>query len=150
MNVNGIFQKEIVPSLLKISISLKFTPWISSQIYREPPGVFHFFALPTLEIYVFSSIFGVPPWIFLLIFSIGGSQFFPQLEFLEKPNGNDRFCSKIIYFVFTFDCNFEYFLITELWINDKYWMLLMILKVFFRYYFLLISVFIFFNKSNID
>ena len=46
---NGLFQKKIVPPLLRISIFLKLTPWISSQIYRDPPGIFYFFALTPLE-----------------------------------------------------------------------------------------------------
>ena len=36
-------------------------PWISSQIYRDPLELV-FFALTSLEIHVFSSIFGVPLW----------------------------------------------------------------------------------------
>ena len=61
----GLFQKKIAPPLLRISIFLNFTPWISSQIYRDPPGIFNFFfaLTPPLEIHVFSSIFGAPPGI---------------------------------------------------------------------------------------
>ena len=50
--------------LLRISIILKLTPWISSQIY--PSGVtvnFPFFCIDPLEIHVFSSISGEPPGI---------------------------------------------------------------------------------------
>ena len=79
-------------SLLRISIFLRLTPWISSQFYHDLPGIFHCFALIPLEILVFPSNFDIPLWNsnyfhstplkFLLISSTGGFQFF----FLEKPN----------------------------------------------------------------
>ena len=53
----GLFQKKIVPPVLRISIFLKFTPWISSQIYRDPPGVF---GLPP----GIPTTFSLPPGIF--------------------------------------------------------------------------------------
>ena len=60
----GLFQKKnCTPPL--ISILLKLTSWISSQIYRDLPLKFSiFFALtfPPLEIYVFSWTFCIPPW----------------------------------------------------------------------------------------
>ena len=31
--------------LLRISIFLKLIPWISSQFYHDPPGIFHFFCI---------------------------------------------------------------------------------------------------------
>ena len=54
-----------------------WTPWISSQIYRELEFSI-FFALAPLEIHVFSSIFGAPgiPTTFTLLNRGGGLQFF--------------------------------------------------------------------------
>ena len=59
--------------LLGISIFLKLTPWISSQIYRDP---LEFFALTPLEIHVSPSNFWCTPWNFPLISSTGGYNFF--------------------------------------------------------------------------
>ena len=52
-------EKKLYP-LLRISVFLKLN-WISSQIYRDLAGIFHYFTLTPLEINVFPSIFGVPP-----------------------------------------------------------------------------------------
>ena len=44
---------------MRISIFLKL---IFSQIYRDFPGIFDFFALTYLEIHIFSQFLVYPPW----------------------------------------------------------------------------------------
>ena len=59
MVATGFSRKKLY--LLRISIFLKLTPWISSQIYRDPPpGIFHFFALTPLEIHFFPQFLVYP------------------------------------------------------------------------------------------
>ena len=66
-SINGLFQKkELYTPVEDIDFFEVDPPWISSQIYCNPPGIFLFFALnqPTT--------FTLPPGIFLLISSTGG------------------------------------------------------------------------------
>ena len=67
----GFSRKELYPPVEDID----FFSWISCQIYRDPPGIFYFFALTPLEIHVFFSIFGLPPLEFqrLLLYPLESS-----------------------------------------------------------------------------
>ena len=52
--VMGFSRKNPLYPLLRISIFLKLTPWISIQIHRYPIEIFHFWTTIPLEIYTFS------------------------------------------------------------------------------------------------
>ena len=61
-NTMGFTRKKLVPPplLLGIFIFLKLKSLISSQFYHAPSGIFHFFALTSLEILIFPSNFDTP------------------------------------------------------------------------------------------
>ena len=78
-SINGLFQKkELYTPVEDINFFEVDPPWISSQIYRNPPGIFLFLHWPNQRLLLY------PPGIFLLISSTGGLQFISGKAIYEK------------------------------------------------------------------
>ena len=86
----GFSRKKLYP-LLRISIFFEVDPWISSQFFNDPPGIFHFFALTLCKFSVFPQILTYPLEFQLpSLYPSGNFHWYPQTGgfnfFLEKPN----------------------------------------------------------------
>ena len=79
-------KKKLYPPVEDINF-LKLIPWISSQFYHDPPGIFHFFALTPLEFLVFPSNSDIlpPPLEFQLL------SLYPLEAFIDILNRGFQF-----------------------------------------------------------